>query len=74
MEQPFPISSIEWDAILDANSTIFLGHNIDFLRRKYAAMHQKKIPTDLLNMPPEVSMAKWVKFLIREKVKIGDAT
>ena len=72
MEAVVPIGPIEWDEVLDQHSTLFPGRDVDSLRRKYTTLHRKKIPTGDPNMPPEVRLAKRVKYAISDKAELGD--
>ena len=70
MEKVLPIGPIEWDLVLAAHIENFPGRNVESIRRKYTTTHRKKVPTGNPNMPPEVSLAKKVKYLIGEKVEL----
>lgn len=46
--------------------------NVDGIKRKFAALHRKKIPTGDPLMPPEVKRAKHIRFKITERADLGE--
>jgi len=73
MEEILPIGSQEWDQLLQLHLVDFptTGRTVDSLRRKYASLHRKKIPTGDPECPVEVKKAKRVKRLIGIKADLG---
>jgi hypothetical protein len=72
MARILPIGGEEFDEVLQAHSLDFPGRDVDSLRRKYGVLHRKPIPTGDPSMPPEVLLAKRVKYAIGDKATIGD--
>ena len=74
MQAILPIGPTEWDMVVDAHSAQYEGRDLDSIKRKYTSLHRKKIPTGSPNIPPEVKLAKRVKYMIGDKAEIGDGT
>ena len=72
MERVLPIGPDEWAKVLDEHSTSYPGRDVESLRRKYTNLHRKKVPTGDPNCPPEIALAKKVKYMIGDKAQIGD--
>ena len=51
MEEILPIGQDEWDEVVSRHSIGFPGRDIDSIRRKYATLHRKSIPTGDPSMP-----------------------
>jgi hypothetical protein len=69
-----PISQEAWEMVL-AEHNVEFGHKnrtVESLRRKYAQLHRKKIPTGDPECPEEVKLAKRVKYAICTAADIGD--
>ena len=73
LEEHLPIGDDEWQKMTDMHCAAWPnpGRNSQSIRRKYHDLHRKKAPTGDPNMPPEVRVAKRVKFLIGQRVSIG---
>ena len=65
----------EWQAVSDQHAVTYPeeGRDTDSIRRKFANLHRKQIPTGDPSMPEEVKIAKRIKHKIGNKVNIGDA-
>ena len=74
MQSILPIGPNEWDMVVDAHSAKYEGRDLESLRRKYTSLHRKKMKTGSPNIPPEVLLAKKVKYMIGDKAEIGDGT
>ena len=72
LESVLPIGQDEWEEVAQQHATSFPGRDIDSIRRKFATLHRKQIPTGDPSMPPEVRRAKRVKYLIGDKANLGD--
>ena len=71
MNDVLPIGQEEWDLVVTRHSVGFPGRDVDSVRRKYASLHRKSIPTGDPSMPEEVRLAKHVKYRIGDKANIG---
>ena len=72
MEEVLPIGSDEWQVVVDQHNAVNPGRSVTSMRRKYANLHRKQIPTGDPDMPPEVRAAKRVKHKIGARADIGD--
>ena len=66
-----PIGPDEWDTVLGLHSEKYPGRDVESLRRKYTATHQKKVPTGYPNIPPHIRAAKYVKRMIGDRANLG---
>jgi hypothetical protein len=69
-----PIGQDEWELVTEEHNTKWPTKNrtVDQLRRQFAKLHKKKIPTGDPSCPPEVKAAKRCKYLIRERADLGE--
>ena len=68
-----PIGPDEWNEVLSLHSVVYPTRDRNSISRKYNILHRKSIPTGDPHCPPEVRMAKNIKYLIGAKADIGDA-
>jgi hypothetical protein len=69
-----PTSQTEWNSVLDEHNIEYAHKNrtVESLRRKYAQLHRKKIPTGDPYCPEEVRLAKRLRYKIGKKADMGD--
>ena len=72
MKDILPIGPDEWQRVVDNHTLLYEGRDVDSIRRKFASLHRRQIPTGDPAMPEEVRLAKHVKYLIGDKANIGD--
>ena len=75
LEGILPIGPEEWQAVADQHAVTYPeeARDTDSIRRKFANLHRKQIPTGDPSMPEEVKIAKRIKYKIGDKANIGDA-
>ena len=73
MKDILPIGPDEWQCNVDNHTLLYEGRDVDSIRRKFASLHRRQIPTGDPAMPEEVRLAKHVNYLIGDKANIGDA-
>ena len=47
MDEILPIGQEEWETVVERHSKDYPGRDVDSVRRKFATMHRKEIPTRL---------------------------
>ena len=75
LEEVLPIGPEEWDEVVNKHAVgcrWIPGRDVDSIRRKFASLHRKQIPTGDPNMPEDVKLAKRIKYMIGDKANIGD--
>lgn len=72
MEEVLPIGGDEWQNVCKQFNSFFHGDwNVESLRRKFASLHRKRIPTGDPSMPYTVRKAKLIHHLIGHKTDLG---
>jgi hypothetical protein len=68
-----PISQNDWEQVLEEHNLEYgdKKRSVDSLRRKFAMLHRKKIPTGDPFCPEEVRLAKRLKYAIGMQADIG---
>ena len=74
MLEILPIGPNEWERVVDIHSEVYPGRDKESIVRKYTALHRRKIPTGDPNMPPEIRLAKRIKYAIGDKAELADGT
>lgn len=74
MEDILPIGSEEWQRVVEQHNENYpsSGRDAESIRRKYATLHRKKVPTGDPMCPLEVKKAKRIKYQIGAKADLGD--
>ena len=67
-----PIGPDEWQRVCDEHNLNYPGRDLNSIKRRYATLYRKQMPTGNPNMPWEVREAKTIKRLIGEKAMMGD--
>jgi hypothetical protein len=69
-----PKSQTDWERVLDLHNVEYAYKNrsVESLRRKFAFLHRKKIPTGDPDCPVEVRLAKRLKYPIGARADMGD--
>lgn len=75
LHEHLPIGNSEWEHILTLHDRNFSDkmRTVDSLKRKFATLHRKKIPTGNPIMPDDVLIAKNIRSKITERSEIGNA-
>ena len=74
MLEILPIGPNEWQRVVDLHGEQYPGRDKDSIVRKFTALHRRKIPTGDPNMPPEIRLAKRIKYGIGDKAELADGT
>ena len=69
-----PIGPNEWQRVVDLHGEQYSGRDKDSIVRKFTQLHRRKIPTGDPNMPPEIRLAKRIKYGIGDKAELADGT
>ncbi|EGZ26482.1 hypothetical protein PHYSODRAFT_327380 [Phytophthora sojae] len=69
-----PLSRDEWDYVASLHNAAYVGDDrtTDSLKRKFAKLHRKRIPTDDLSIPANVLQAKRVRLEMTRRADLGD--
>lgn len=69
-----PLCREEWDGVLAAHTNEFPEENrtVDSLKRKFASLHRRKIPTGDPLCPDDVRRAKRIRYAMTERADVGD--
>lgn len=70
-----PLCRDEWETVLRLHRDRYPGveRSVDSIRRKFGALHRKRVPTGDPNIPPDVEKAKRVRQKKAERADSGDA-
>lgn len=73
LENKLPLCRVEWESVLTEHEKRFIQNErtVDGLRRKFANLHRKKIPTGDPMMPEDVRRAKRIRYKMTERADIG---
>ncbi|PXF49322.1 hypothetical protein BWQ96_00896 [Gracilariopsis chorda] len=73
LDEKLPLGRDEWDVVLRIHHQKYSDkkRNVDNLRRKFASLHRRKIPTGDPTMPPEVDRSKRIRDLMTERTDMG---
>ena len=74
MLEILPIGPNEWQKVVDLHSEKYPGRDKESIVRKFTTLHRRKIPTGDPNMPPEIRLAKRIKYGIGDKAEVADGT
>ena len=72
LERVNPIGSEEWTQCTEEHRILYPGRCKESIKRKYATLYRKGIPTGDPNCPEEVRLAKKIKWAIGARASIGD--
>jgi hypothetical protein len=69
-----PTSQTDWERVLDLHNVEYADKNrsVEYLRRKFAILHRKKITTGNPVCPEEVRLAKTLNYAISARVDMSD--
>lgn len=75
LEEHLPIGNSEWEHVVTLHDKNFSAkmRTVDSLKRKFATLHRRKIPTGNPIIPEDVSLAKEVRSKITQRSEIGTA-
>ena len=73
VEKLLPLCRDEWEAVLAEHNKLFRDQmkTVDSLKRKFATLHRKKMPTGDPLMPEEVRKAKHIRYKMTERADLG---
>ena len=73
IDRYLPLCKDEWEFILNEHNKLFSLQNrtVDALRRKFASLHRKKMPTGDPLMPANVRRAKHIRYKMTERADMG---
>lgn len=73
LDEHLPLCKDEWDYVLREHHKMFPLHQrtVESLRRKFATLHRKKMPTGDPLMPADVRRAKHIRYRITERADMG---
>lgn len=73
LDHYLPLCKDEWDTVLTEHEKLFRNQQrtTDSLRRKFATMHRKKMPTGDPMIPADVKRAKYIKNKMTERADMG---
>lgn len=68
-----PLCAEEWTAVLREHIEVFphTDRTVDSIRRKFATLHRKKMPTGDPLMPADVKFAKRIRYAMRDRADLG---
>ena len=72
LKSVLPLGPDDWALVVDRHSVMFPGRDRISISRKYNILHRKSIPTGDPLCPPEVRLAKNIKYLMGNKAEVGD--
>ncbi|KAE9000495.1 hypothetical protein PF011_g14146 [Phytophthora fragariae] len=74
LEAHLPLSRDEWDYVASLHNAAYVGEDrtTDSLKRKFAKLHRKRIPTGDPNIPTNVLKAKRVRGEMTRRADLGD--
>ncbi|PXF49576.1 hypothetical protein BWQ96_00646 [Gracilariopsis chorda] len=74
IEKYLPLCKEEWDMVAEEHGeTLFVENStVDSIKRKFATLHRRKIPTGDPRMPDDVRRAKRLRFRMGERADIGE--
>lgn len=73
LDHYLPLCKDEWDIVIVEHSKIFPQNNrsVESLRRKFASLHRRKMPTGDPLMPADVRRAKHIRYKMTERADMG---
>ncbi|PXF44298.1 hypothetical protein BWQ96_05925 [Gracilariopsis chorda] len=74
LEEHLPLSKEEWDHIVRLPSERYPEYKrtVDSLKRKFASLHRRRIPTGDPTIPLDVDKAKRIRYSMTERADIGE--
>ncbi|PXF47026.1 hypothetical protein BWQ96_03216 [Gracilariopsis chorda] len=74
LEEHLPLAKEEWDHIVRLHSERYPEHKrtVASLKRKFASLHRRRIPTGAPTIPPDVEKAKRIRYSMTERADIGE--
>lgn len=75
LDEHLPLCREEWDQVVREQEQRYPGkeRTVDSLRRKFAKLARKQMPTGDPLMPPLVKRAKQIRYRMTERAELDDA-
>ena len=72
LDEHLPLAKEEWDHVLCLHAERYPDYNrtVDSLKRKFASLHRRKVPTGDPTISPDVEKAKRIRYSITERADI----